>query len=158
VPIKRTLWICPTCIELKPTRHESVVRHIGRKHSSLGEPLSVTTGQTRNQMLALGSLAPIKRSFLGKSSSSQGFYDNSSPSFATTLAHKNEQVRASTGSADVSDTWIRLRQLELVKDTNQKVQNIINQNYTIIRSLDEVVKEIYKLKQSRNNNFVGEFS
>jgi len=39
------------------------------------------------------------------------------------------------------------------------VQNIINQNSTIIATLAEVMKEIYKLKQSRNNNnFVGEFS
>ena len=154
--IKRTLWICPKCNELKPTRHESVVRHIGRKHNSLGEPLSVTTRETRNQMLASGSLVPIKRPFLRKSISGQGFYDNS---FTAPSDHKNEQGKASTGSSDVSDTFITLRLVELAKDTNQKMQNILNQNSTIIATLAEIMKEIYKLKGSRNNNnFVGEFS
>jgi hypothetical protein len=50
-------------------------------------------------------------------------------------------------------------QLKLAQDTNQKIQNIINQNSTIITTLAEVMKEIYKLTGSRNNNnFAGEFS
>ena len=61
-PMRRTLWLCPKCSELKPTRHENVVRHVNRKHGSVGEPVSVTTGQTRNQMLALGLLSPIRKS------------------------------------------------------------------------------------------------
>ena len=73
--LKRTLWVCARCKELKPTRHESVIRHIVRKHNSLGEPISVTTGQTRYQMIASGSLAPTKRSPIGNSS--QGFHNYS---------------------------------------------------------------------------------
>jgi len=73
--------------------------------------------------------------------------------------HKNEQGKASTGSSDVFDTAIMFTQLKLAQDTNQKIQNIINQNSTIITTLAEVMKEIYKLKGSRNNNnFAGEFS
>jgi hypothetical protein len=122
----------------------------------LGEPLSVTTREIRNQTLASGSLVPIKRPFLRKSSSGQGFYDNSS---TAPPDHKNEQGKASTGSSDVFDTAIMFTQLKLAQDTNQKIQNIINQNSTIITTLAEVMKEIYKLKGSRNNNnFAGEFS
>lgn len=154
--IKRTLWICPRCNELKPTRHESVVRHIDRKHRSLGEPISVTTRETRNQMLASGSLAPIKKPFLRKSTSTQGFYNNYS---STTISdQKNEQGKPSTGSSDVFDTVITYNQLKWAKDTNQKVQNIVNQNSTIITTLAEIMKEIHGLKGSRDNNFVGRFS
>lgn len=102
-------------------------------------------------MPASGSLVPIKKPFLGKSSFGQGFYDNS-PTAASD--HKNEQVKVSRGSSDVFDTAITLTQIELAQDTNQKMQNIINQNSTIIATL----AEIYKLTRSRSNNFVGEFS
>jgi hypothetical protein len=44
-------WICPNCPELMHgTRHESVVRHINRKHQTVGEPVSFNTGLTRIQM------------------------------------------------------------------------------------------------------------
>jgi hypothetical protein len=148
--IKRTLWRCPRCNELRPTRHESVIRHIGRKHGSLGEPVSVTTRETRNQMLASGSLAPVKKSFLRKSDADPGFSDNSS-----TIAseYKNEQIKDSRRS-DLFDRTIMVKQLELIEETNQKVQNIIYQNSTIIATL----AEIYRLKGSRNNNSAGDFA
>src|SRR5919109_4417429 len=105
MPIRRTLWRCPRCNELKPTRHESVLRHIGRKHGSLGEPLSVTTGETRNQMLASGSLAPVKKSFLRKPSPDPGFSDN----FSTIASdNKNKQIKDSRGSSDLFDQMIAL--------------------------------------------------
>jgi hypothetical protein len=45
-------------------------------------------------MIASGSLVPIKRPFLRKSSSSQGFYDHST---TAPTDYKNEQGKASTG-------------------------------------------------------------
>lgn len=48
--IKRTKWVCAICTELSPTRHWSVRRHIQRKHDGAGEPISVNTHQTREQM------------------------------------------------------------------------------------------------------------
>lgn len=102
-------------------------------------------------MIAAGSLVSVKKPFLRKSSSSQGSYDNSS---TTVSDHKTEQGKTS----DLFDTAIRLTQLELVKETNQKVQSILTQNSTIIATLAEVMNEIHKLKGSRNNNFVSEFA
>ncbi|MGC2383454.1 MAG: hypothetical protein WA631_10145 [Nitrososphaeraceae archaeon] len=46
----RTKWVCPNCVELSPTRHWSVERHIRRKHTGIGEPISINTHQTRTQM------------------------------------------------------------------------------------------------------------
>lgn len=44
-------WICPMCPELNHgTRHESVLRHIRRKHASIGEPINSNSGFTRRQM------------------------------------------------------------------------------------------------------------
>jgi len=37
-------------MELMPTRHWSVGRHIRRKHTGIGEPISINTHQTRTQM------------------------------------------------------------------------------------------------------------
>jgi hypothetical protein len=152
---KRTLWRCPRCNELKPTRHESVIRHIGRKHGSLGEPVSVTTGETRNQMLARGSLAPVKKSFLRKSGPDPVFSDNSSNIDSD---YKIEQIKGSKGFSDLFDRAITLKQLELAKETNQKAQNIIYQNSTIIATLAEIKNEIYRLKGSCNNNSAGDFA
>jgi hypothetical protein len=44
-------WTCPNCPELNHgTRHESVFRHIRRKHQSIGEPINLNSGLTRRQM------------------------------------------------------------------------------------------------------------
>lgn len=44
-------WICPGCPELNHgTRHESVLRHIRRKHDSIGEPINLNSGFTRRQL------------------------------------------------------------------------------------------------------------
>lgn len=41
-------WICQKCPELNHgTRHESVLRHIRRKHYSIGEPINLNSGFTR---------------------------------------------------------------------------------------------------------------
>jgi hypothetical protein len=150
--IRRTLWICPKCDELKPTRHESVIRHIVRKHNSLGEPISVTTRQTRNQMIATGSLAPIKRSPGG--TLSRECYSNSFDAVITD--RKIEQGKAQTGFSDVRETFIRLRQVQLTNETNENVKEIIKQNLAIIASLADL-KEMYEPKRSRRN-FTGEFA
>ena len=101
-------------------------------------------------MLASGSLAPVKKSFLRKSDADPGFSDNSS-----TIAseYKNEQIKDSRRS-DLFDRTIMIKQLELIEETNQKVQNIIYENSTIIATL----AEIYRLKGSRNNNSAGDFA
>jgi hypothetical protein len=41
-------------MELSPTRHWSVGRHISRKHAGIGEPISINTRQTRTQMIGSG--------------------------------------------------------------------------------------------------------
>ena len=44
-------WVCPMCPELNHgTRHQSVLRHIKRKHASIGEPINLNSGFTRRQM------------------------------------------------------------------------------------------------------------
>ena len=134
--IKSTLWICPQCSELKPTRHESVVRHIARKHWSMGEPLSVTTRQTRNQMLALGSLAPIKRPFLSKPKD-QGFRHDSS----VTVDYKDWNLNS---SPDLIDKAVMVNLVSMVKETKQNTKIIMNQNFTIIASLSKVLKDLGK--------------
>ena len=122
--LKRTLWVCAKCNELKPTRHESVIRHIVRKHNSLGEPISVTTGQTRYQMIASGSLAPTNRSPRGNSS--QGFHNYSFDGSITN--HKIEHEKAQAGSSDVSDKYLLVRQLELATETNKNVKKTLVQD------------------------------
>jgi hypothetical protein len=148
--IKRTLWICPKCSELKPTRHESVVRHIARKHWSMGEPLSVTTRQTRNQMLASGSLAPVKMSFSRKSTDQGVRYD---PSIG--VDYKNRNLNP---SPDLVDKAVMMTLVRLVKETRQKMENVLNQNSTILATLAEAMKEISKLKQSRGYDISGNFA
>jgi hypothetical protein len=45
-------WTCPHCPELNNgTRHESIIRHISRKHESLGEPINLNSGLTRRQIV-----------------------------------------------------------------------------------------------------------
>src|ERR687889_2198426 len=105
--IKRTLWLCPKCSELKPTRHENVIRHLNRKHGAVGEPISVTTGQTRNQMLALGVLSPIRKHFMRKPVSSQEVYDNPSAildyNYKNENKNRNRNTDTSMGSSDLTD-------------------------------------------------------
>jgi hypothetical protein len=152
--IKRTLWLCPKCSELKPTRHENVVRHINRKHGAVGEPISVTTGQTRSLMLALGLLSTIRKSFMGKSISSQEFYDNPSPM----LNYKNKNIDTPTESSDTDDKYIMLRLVSMVKDTQQAMQTIMVQNSIIINYLNENMMYVPKPTQPSNDHNVGNFA
>ena len=148
--LKRTLWICPKCSELKPTRHESVIRHIARKHWSMGEPLSVTTRQTRSQMLASGSLAPVKRHFSTKSTDQRSRHDRSNG-----VDYKDRNINP---SPDLVDKTVMLTLLSWVKETRQITENVLAQNTTIISTLAEVMKEISKLKQSSGYDISGNFA
>lgn len=148
--LKRTLWICPKCSELKPTRHESVIRHIARKHWSMGEPLSVTTRQTRSQMLASGSLAPVKRHFSTKSTDQRSRHDRSNG-----VDYKDRNINP---SPDLVDKAVMLTLVSWVKETRQITENVLTQNTTIISTLAKVMKEISKLKQSSGYDTSGNFA
>jgi hypothetical protein len=156
VHMKRTLWLCPKCSELKPTRHENVVRHIIRKHGAVGEPVSVTTGQTRNQMLSLGLLSPIRKSFIRKPVSSQEVYDN--PSTILDYKNKNNNTDPPTGSSDLTDKAMMLHLVSSAKEMQKDMQNIMIQNSTIIKILSDLVMYVSKPKQSGNNNISGDFA
>ena len=152
--IKRTLWLCPKCSELKPTRHENVVRHINRKHGAVGEPISVTNGQTRNQMLSLGLLSPIRKSFMRIPVSSQEVYNHPS----TILDYKNKNIDTSTGSSDLTDKAMMLNLVSWAKEVQKDMQNIMIQNSTIINFLSDIMMNVPKPKQSSNNNISGDFA
>ena len=143
VHIKGTLWLCSKCSELRPTRHENVVRHINRKHGAVGKPMSVTTGQTRNQMLSLGLLSPIRKSFMRKPVSSQEVYDN--PSTILDYKHKNENrnrnrnTDTSMGSSDLTDKAMMLYLVNWAKEMQKDMRNIMNQNFTIINILNDIM-------------------
>jgi hypothetical protein len=154
--IKRTLWLCPKCSELEPTRHENVVRHINRKHGAVGEPISVTTGQTRNQMLSLGLLSPIRKSFMRKPVSIQEVYDN--PSTILNYKNKNKNIDTSTGSSDLTDKAMMLHLISRAKETQKDMQNIMIQNSTIINILSDLMMYVSKPKQSSSNNISGDFA
>jgi hypothetical protein len=105
-------------------------------------------------MLASGSLEPAKKSFLRKSSPDPGLPDNSS---TITSGHKNQKIKDSRRS-DLFDRIMMVKQLELIEETNQRVQTVINQSSTIIATLAEIRNEIYRPKGSRNNNLAGDFA
>ena len=160
MPIKRTLWLCPKCSELKPTRHENVVRHINRKHGTVVEPISVTTGQTRNQMLSFGLLSPIRKSFMRKPVLSQEVYDNPSTiqDYKNKNKNKNKNIDTPTGSSDLTDKDMMLYLVSWAKEMQKDMRNIINQNFTIINILNDIMMYVPKPEQSSNNNISGDFA
>jgi hypothetical protein len=137
-----------------------VIRHLNRKHGAVGEPISVTTRQTRNQMLALGVLSPIRKSFMRKPVSSQEVYDNP----FTILDYKNKNkntnknIDTSTGSSDSTDKAAMLYLVSCAKETQQNMQNIMNQNFTIINVLMDIMMYVSKPEQSSINNNFGDFA
>jgi hypothetical protein len=139
--VKRTLWLCPWCSELKPTRHESVVRHINRKHRAAGEPISVTTRQTRNQMLALGLLSPIRKSFMREPVSNQMFRDN----LSTILDYTNKNMDTPMRPPDLPEKAMMLYLVSSAKETRQDMRGIIYQNSIIIKTLNDIMVYLSKL-------------
>jgi hypothetical protein len=148
--LKKTLWVCPKCNELTPTRHESVIRHIVRKHNSLGEPISVTTGQTRYQMIASGSLVPTKRPPIWNSS--QGFDNYSSNDSITNRKMQHEKAQAE--SSDVSGKYIQARQLELAMETNENVKKTLDQ----ISLLNAILANFIYGPRGSQKNLSGDFA
>lgn len=137
--IKKTLWICPKCKELKPTRHESVVRHIGRKHGLMGEPVSINTGETRREMLISGSLSRTKNPFPKTiSDSSRRFSDT-----FTAPGVENQKGKV----PDPFDRQLQLSQVIALETITQKLQNIQNQNAMIIATVTDIWKMV-RTKQS----------
>jgi hypothetical protein len=116
----------------------------------MGEPLSVTTRQTRSQMLASGSLAPIKRHFSTKSTDLRAQHDRSNG-----VDYKNRNINP---SPDLVDKLAMLNLVSWVKETRQITENVRTQNTTIISTLAEVLKEISKLKQSSGYYTSGNFA
>jgi hypothetical protein len=122
----------------------------------VGEPISVTTGQTRNQMLSLGLLSPITKSFLRKPVSSQEVYDN--PSIILDYKNRNKNLDTSTGSSDLTDKAGMLYLVNWAKEARKDMQNIIYQNFTIIKILDDLMMYVPRPEQSSNNNTFGDFA
>jgi hypothetical protein len=122
----------------------------------VGEPVSVTTGQTRNQMLSLGLLSPIRKSFIRKPVSSQEVYDN--PSTILDYKNKNNNTDPPTGSSDLTDKAMMLHLVSSAKEMQKDMQNIMIQNSTIIKILSDLVMYVSKPKQSGNNNISGDFA
>jgi len=123
-------------------RHENVVRQMNRKHGAVGEPISVTTGQTRNQMFSLGILSPIRKSFMKKPVSSQDFYDNSSTIVGYKNKNKNKNTDTSTGSSDLTDKAMMLYLVSWAKEMQKDMQNIMIQNFTIINILNDLMSSL----------------
>jgi hypothetical protein len=121
----------------------------------VGEPISVTTGQTRNQMFSLGILSPIRKSFMRKPVSSQDVYDNSSI-VDYKNKNKNENTDTSTGSSDLTDKAMMLYLVSWAKEMQKDMQNIMIQNFTIINILNDLMRP--KPEQSGNNNISGDFA
>jgi hypothetical protein len=132
--IKKTLWICPKCRELKPTRHESVVRHIGRKHRSMGEPVSINTGETRHEMLISGSLSQTKNPYAKTFSESARRFSDS----FTAPDVENQKGKA----PDPFDRQLQFSQVKALETITYKLQNIQNQNAMIIAILTEIWKMV----------------
>ena len=113
-------------------------------------------------MLALGVLSPIRKSFMRKPVSSQEVHDNPSNILeyknTNTNTNTNTNIDTSTGSSDLTDKAIMLHLVSRAKETQQNMQNIMNQNFTIINILRDFMMYVSKPKQSRNNNNFGDFA
>jgi hypothetical protein len=126
----RTSWVCPNCNELNPTRHESVIGHIHRKHESFGEPISINTRQTRRQML--GYMSP------------NAYYTpcpktpwlNSRHPFRVSRTQAEQDSKGESERTDaLSDRVMKAQQMKLLITINQNLQYLQNQNATIINIL-----------------------
>ena len=126
----RTSWVCPNCNELNPTRHESVIRHIHRKHESFGEPISINTRQTRRQMFGYMSADAYYTPF------------PKTPWLKSRHHFRVSRTQAEQGSKgeserteDLSDMVVKAQQMKLLITINQNLQYLQNQNATIINIL-----------------------
>lgn len=142
----RTSWVCPNCNELNPTRHESVIRHIHRKHESFGEPISINTRQTRRQML--GYMSP------------NAYYTpypktpwlNSRHPFRVSRTQAEQDSKGEYERSDAfNDMVMQTQQMKLLITINQNLQYLQNQNATIINILVQMIQS-KKLKYPSKNH------
>lgn len=147
----RTSWVCPNCNELNPTRHESVIRHIHRKHESFGEPISINTRQTRRQML--GYMSP------------NAYYTpcpktpwlNSRHPFRVSRTQAEQDSKGESERTDaLSDRVMKAQQMKLLITINQNLQYLQNQNATIINILVQMFQS-KKWKYPSKNHSLSKF-
>jgi hypothetical protein len=111
-----------------------VVRHIGRKHRAVGEPVSINTGETRHEMLISGSLSQTKNP-------SAKTFSDLARRFSDAFIVPN--VENQKGKApDPFDRQIQFSQVIVLETITQKLQNIQNQNATIIATLTDIWKMV----------------
>jgi hypothetical protein len=126
----RTRWVCPNCNELNPTRHESVIRHIHRKHESFGEPISINTRQTRRQMLEHVSPNAFYAPYLKTP------WLNYRQPFMISRTQAEQDSKGKDERTDaLSDLAMKTQQIKLLSDINQNLKYLQNQNATIINML-----------------------
>lgn len=126
----RTSWLCPNCNELNPTRHESVIRHIHRKHESFGEPISINTRQTRRQMLEYMSPNAFYAPYLKTP------WLNYGQPFRNSKTQAEQDSKGEDERTDaLSDMVMKTQQIKLLSDINQNLKYLQNQNATIINML-----------------------
>lgn len=101
-------------------------------------------------MLASGSLAPVKRHFSTKSTDQRTRHDLSNG-----VDYKDRNINP---SPDLVDKAVLLTLVSWVKETRQIAKNVLTQNTKIISTLDEVMKEISKNKQSSGYDISGNFA
>lgn len=100
----------------------------------MGEPISITTGETRHEMLISGSLSQTRNP------SAKTFSDSARRSFDT---FTETDVKNQKGKApDPFDRQIQFSQVIVLETITQKLQNIQNQNAMIIATLTDIWKMV----------------
>jgi hypothetical protein len=126
----RTSWVCPNCSELNPTRHESVIRHIHRKHESFGEPISINTRLTRRQMLDYMSPNTFYAPYL-----KTPWLNYGQPFRISRTQAEQDSKREDERTDALSDMVMKTQQSKLLSDIYQNLKYLQNQNATIINML-----------------------
>lgn len=133
--------------ELSPTRHWSVRRHIQRKHDGVGEPISVNTYQTRDQMYVASSTSD---SYIDPSSNltQTNFMTNN---LANLLGYQkipfrslgHQETMSIPLSIKYNDTWM-LKLQEIIRlsyqfrpDASQFVSNFLIHLSVLMSFMDE---------------------
>ena len=94
--------------------------------------------------------------------SSQEVYDN--PSAILDYKHKNENKNrnrntdTSMWSSDLTDKAMMLYLVNWAKEMQKDMRNIMNQNFTIINVLNDIMRYVSKPEQSSSNNIFGDFA
>jgi hypothetical protein len=72
--------------------------------------------------------------------------------------YKNKNIDSSTGSSHLTDKAMMLYLVSWAKEIQKDMQNIMIQNSTIIKNLNDLMMYVSKPKQSSNNNIFGGFA